>query len=599
MEQLFLQILNISGFTSFLIPVVLLIRLLIKKAPKWITCLLWGLVAIRLICPFSLESKLSLIPWNNLIESEVRYDPGLNDVQYIQENNTGMFTGTASEIVTDYNNEPVDITDSAQGTALKYNQNNQKSIMEFIIQKAGMLSLIWIGGAIMLLIYAIVSYAYLRKKVSEAIPTSDMIFICDSIDTSFLFGLIVPRIYLPSSIDEEEAGYVIMHETAHLRRRDYVWKGLGFILLSVYWFNPLVWLAYIMFEKDIELACDEKVISDMNLQARRAYANALLSCSIHKRVVFAYPLNFGEIGIKERVRAVKKYKKGTIGVIIPALVLCIAVAVCFLTVPVREANAGKNEISNANSFLPDNKDESELVSLDETEKQSQIEEELVGEQDYEYVEKISYEFDGCTVEPRWYVYDGLTLFISYDVTKKKDSLPDISISSVCGNTQTVYDTVNASGDTKVMTAVVRFPYYNPEPDIIFSASDDKDSEKYSFPVQINEGNYVVSKDIECSMADSSSTESIYIKHIDISNYAMSVMIDTLNWPDNENSYKWMIVAKMKDGQEKTLSAFQEPLVFSDGSIVYLNYIFEKSKPDDISEIFISTEDRAYMSIMLD
>lgn len=311
MENIFLTILNMSITASFLVLAIVLLRLLLKKAPRFIMCLLWILVAVRLMCPFSFESILSLIPSAEPVPPEIIY-ADISDI------------GTGMEIPSDAENNII------------YNTNVPESMshmtnMQVITLAA---SILWIVGIIGMLIYALISYLRIRRRVRISMLTEDNIYLCDHIDTPFILGIFKPRIYLPSTLSDRDAEYVIAHEKAHLKRRDHLWKPLGFLLLSVYWFNPILWLAYILLCRDIELACDEKVIKEMGEEYKKDYSSALLSCSVPRKMISACPLAFGETDVKRRIKTVLNYKKPAFWIIIVAIITCIAVAVCFLTNPI-------------------------------------------------------------------------------------------------------------------------------------------------------------------------------------------------------------------------------------------------------------------------
>lgn len=318
MTELFLNLLNMSISASWLVLAIVLFRFLLKKAPKSIICVLWGLVALRLIFPFSIESPLSLIPSEETIPLQIEYsrtptiDTGINSINnavnpIIQEN------FTPSDELTSMNPIQLPIYIGAY---------------------------IWQLGMIGMLLYAFVSYLRIRIKVRERVKTDKNIYICDRIPSPFILGIIRPKIYLPSSLSEEEKNYVIAHEKAHLKRLDYIRKPLGFILLTIYWFNPILWLAYILLCRDIEYACDEKVVKDMNNDEKKEYSTTLLNLSIHNRLITACPLAFGESGVKSRIKSVLNYKKPAFWVIIVAVILCTGLAVCFLTNPVTEKISG-------------------------------------------------------------------------------------------------------------------------------------------------------------------------------------------------------------------------------------------------------------------
>ncbi len=312
MDAVFLKILNMSLAAGWLIIAVVALRFLLRKAPKWLPCVLWAIVAIRLICPFSFESILSLIPSAETVSLDILYtrEPvihsGISSINsVVNPVITGSFTPTVGASV-----NPLQIW-----TAIA--------------------SYVWLFGVAAMLLYVAISFLRLRKKATASLNIRDNIWICDDIKTPFILGIIKPRIYLPSGMDETQQIHVIAHESAHLKRRDHWWKPLGFLLLAVYWFNPLCWLAYIFLCRDIELACDEKVIRTMGKDDMIAYSEALLSCSVPRRLVMACPLAFGEVGVKERIKTVLNYKKPTFWIVVAAVAACVVVAVCFLTNPVK------------------------------------------------------------------------------------------------------------------------------------------------------------------------------------------------------------------------------------------------------------------------
>lgn len=310
MDAVFIKLLNMSITASWLILAVILLRFLLKKAPKWIMSILWGFVAFRLIFPFSLESAFSLIPSTETIPQNI----------LISESPT---VNSGFEVLNQAVN-PI-ITD-----ALTPNVEYSVNPIQVVIFIA---SVIWIIGIIAMGIYTVVSYIRVRKKVEEAVPLKENIWVCDHIPTPFILGIFRPRIYIPSSINETHMEYVIFHEKAHLKRKDHIWKPLGFLLLSVYWFNPIIWLAYILLCKDIELACDEKVIRQFGTQIKKPYSDALISCSMPRKMISACPLAFGETCVKERVKSVLNYKKPAFWIILVAVIACIITAVCLLTNP--------------------------------------------------------------------------------------------------------------------------------------------------------------------------------------------------------------------------------------------------------------------------
>lgn len=313
MSDLFLKIVNMSISASWLVLVVLLLRFVLKKAPKWASVLLWGIVAVRLVLPFSIESVLSLIP------SAETISPGI-----MMENKPSVQTGIPA-----INS----VINPVIGSSFTPDPGASVNPLQIWIP---VLSVIWLVGVAALLVYTVVGYWRLRRKVSEAVILRDNIYQSENAGSPFVLGLIKPKIYLPYHMGEQDLSHVVAHEQAHIRRRDHWWKPLGFLLLTIHWFNPLMWLAYVLLCRDIELACDEKVIKELGNEQRADYTQALVTCSVNRRMIAACPLAFGEVGVKERVKSVMNYKKPAFWIIILAIIACVVVAVCFLTNPVGE-----------------------------------------------------------------------------------------------------------------------------------------------------------------------------------------------------------------------------------------------------------------------
>ena len=317
MAAVFLKLLNLSISASWLVLAVLVLRLISKRSPKWVNVLLWGIVALRLVLPFSIESALSLIPSAETVSpAAVQFAPAP--------------TITSGVSIID---NAVNPSLSEHFAAVPTASVNPLYVWTEI---AGWVWLIGLGA---MLLYALVSYLRLRRRVSVSLPIRDRIYLCDAISSPFILGVVKPHIYLPSGLDEVQRQNVLAHERAHLARRDHWWKPLGFALLAVYWFNPVLWLAYTLLCRDIELACDEKVIRDMDVAAKKAYSIALLSCSTHRNQISACPLAFGEVGVKERVRNALHYKKPAFWVVAASVAVCVVVAVCFLTDPPTDTDA--------------------------------------------------------------------------------------------------------------------------------------------------------------------------------------------------------------------------------------------------------------------
>lgn len=464
MTDVFYKILQMSISASWLILAIVVLRIFLKKVPRKIICFLWALVAIRLVCPFAIESRFSLIPdtqgifadYENQLENAGtdNVNAGLQDMSgavggaldnegaaggnadmasgklnneidnaagniTVGDNAAGNITagntaggnitggsvsdgGIAAGNIADKNNMSGNIpnissgNDMQGGTADRVNNgglndisggnfegnldnadNNLSGAATSDNQKAaagnpgytailagklggislGRLAFIWTAGCVILLLYAVCSYILLRRKTGAAFNNGENIYICDDIDTPFILGTLSPKIYIPSLLTEEERSYVIAHEKAHLKRLDCVWKPLGFILLAVYWFNPLSWVAYILLCRDIELACDERVIADKDIEYKKQYAMTLLNCSSPKKMVSACPLAFGEVSVKTRIKTVLNYKKPAFWLVLAAVAACVVVMVCFMTnpkssAPDNESAAGEN-IDESSSAEPD------------------------------------------------------------------------------------------------------------------------------------------------------------------------------------------------------------------------------------------------------
>ena len=318
MGDIFLKLLNMSITAGWLILAVLCIRLLFRKIPKWVNCLLWGVVAIRLICPFSIESQFSILPStepiksSTVVEGEVQnYIPSIDSRLTIVEN-------TINPMLTE---------------TFVYNESDSAAPLQIVTYAAG---LVWCCGMVLLIIFAMSSAVKLHKLVKEAVCIRDNIYICDAVKSPFILGIFRPRVYLSSALREREMDYILAHESAHLKRKDHWWKALGYLLLCIHWFNPLCWMAYSLLCKDIELVCDEKAAKDMTFHEKKEYSKVLLSCARQRSLIMVCPLAFGEVGVKERVKSVLNYKKPTLWIMIATVAVLVILAVCFLTNPTRE-----------------------------------------------------------------------------------------------------------------------------------------------------------------------------------------------------------------------------------------------------------------------
>ncbi len=349
MRDVFWEVLSRSVTAGWLVLAVAALRLILKRAPRRVSVLLWGMVALRLLCPVSIESRFSLIPEGQIapqwILTELGWNlPGIdsnagaamppgNALGDASGNATGKDEGAGLAIMS--GSEPAgasagapDSRFSADGFLLSDGWNIEDT-----------LSAVWIVGMLSMCLYALLTYLRLRKLVSTAVVMRDNIFQSEAVDSPFVLGVVRPRIYIPFRIEGRNLVHVVMHEQVHILRRDHWWKPLGFVLLSVYWFHPLMWLAYILLCRDIELACDERAIKGLDDGQRADYSQALLDCSVSRRSIAACPLAFGETGVKTRVKSVLGYRKPGFWILALAVVACIVVAVCFLTDPARDSGS--------------------------------------------------------------------------------------------------------------------------------------------------------------------------------------------------------------------------------------------------------------------
>lgn len=310
MENVFLELFNMSVTASWLVLAVLIFRFVFKKAPKSLRVVVWGLVAFRLVCPFSIESVLSMIPSTETVPQTIMTENTFRISSGIE-----MVDNSINEYLGDHYYEGVTVSTDAGS-----------SFMSIV-------TMAWIIGMAVMLLYTIISYLRIVKKVKEATPLKENIWICDNVSTPFILGVVKPRIFIPSSMNDEDLKFVIAHEQAHIKRGDHLWKPLGFTLLTVYWFNPVLWVAYTLLCRDIELACDEKVIKQMGAEIKKSYSEALINCSVSRKMVSACPLAFGETGVKGRIKSVLNYEKPAFWVIVVAIISVIAITICFMTNP--------------------------------------------------------------------------------------------------------------------------------------------------------------------------------------------------------------------------------------------------------------------------
>ena len=310
MADVFIKTLNMGIAAGWLILAVVVLRILLKRAPKRFRLLLWAVVGLRLVLPVSIESALSLVPSAQTLPEGVMYAAA-------PELNTGIAALN-------------DAINPAFTAAFAPEPAASANPLQVLLPAA---SVIWLAGAAVMLLWALVSWLRLRRLVAEAVKLEGNVFESERVASPFVLGLIRPRIYLPFGLDEGAREQVLTHERAHIARGDHVIKPLGWLILAVYWYNPLVWLAYVLFCRDIELACDERVIRRLPVSGRADYSQALLDLSRPRHGVGACPLAFGESAVKGRVKSVLTYKRPAFWLIMLAALLCIGAAVCFLTDP--------------------------------------------------------------------------------------------------------------------------------------------------------------------------------------------------------------------------------------------------------------------------
>lgn len=330
MTDIFISIVNMSINAAWVIAAVIILRFFLKNVSKKYMMVLWAFVGLRLVCPFTIESMFSLLP--------------------------------SSEVVSNVSSEtwePVIVSgiDSVDNMINPVMQENFMTPGEYSINKIELFfsiaGCVWCVILAYILLYLVCSYLYMKKKTGTKMYYEDKIWLCDDINTPFILGVVKPQIYLPSNISPMQSDYVIKHERMHIKYYDYIWKPLGFVILAIHWFNPFVWVAYMLFGRDMELACDERVIRDMNLENRKDYSRALLEFSAGRRNIAACPLAFGEVGVKQRIRKVLNYRKPAFWAGIVAVAACITVAVCFMTNPVSGVEKSADEIDKEVTPEPD------------------------------------------------------------------------------------------------------------------------------------------------------------------------------------------------------------------------------------------------------
>ncbi len=342
LDDLFLSVLNMSLFASYVIVFVLLARLVLKKSPKVFSYALWGVVLLRLLCPLSFESALSLIP--------IGKQPISQNIIYSQTPQISTGMTVVDNMINPILPAPTDV-----GASI-----NPIQVWLFIGE------IVWILGIVVILIYSIISFMKLSRSLITSTPLKDNIYLADHISTPFVLGMIRPKIYLPSSLLENEQNYIIAHELCHIKRFDHITRMLSFLALSIHWFNPLVWIAFVLSGKDMELSCDESVMKSMDIDIKAEYSQSLLRFSTSKRMIHATPLAFGEGNTKGRVKNVLNYKKSAFWVVIVAAVSCAVMIICFSSNPIRlPFDFSTNAIVSASSLDKRGLDNPAAVELTE------------------------------------------------------------------------------------------------------------------------------------------------------------------------------------------------------------------------------------------
>ncbi len=409
MRDIFLEVMSRSMAAGWLVLTVAVLRVALKRAPKAVRMLLWGMVALRLLCPVSIESRFSLIPegqaapWGVLAEERWNRNEGLspgngagNASGEVQISGAGNGQAGAGSDLSGKGELSADGRYGADG----FDPWGEKwNIIDT-------LSVIWLFGGLAMGLYALLTYLRLRKLVGTAVVMQDNIFQSERVASPFVLGLVRPKIYLPFRIEGKNLEHVVMHEQVHIRRRDHWWKPLGYALLSVYWFHPLMWLAYGLLSRDIELACDERTIRGLDDGQRADYSQALLDCSVSRRSICACPLAFGETGVKTRVKSVLHYRKPTFWIVGLAAVVCIVVAVCFLTNPARDSDR-RDTLAWAQTFSAREVESADLVV---TPRSPGKEYKRLSESDIAAMVKLLNQSEGTYREEQGIVEGGSTFF---------------------------------------------------------------------------------------------------------------------------------------------------------------------------------------------
>ena len=324
MESLFSNILTASFHGSIVILVVILLRVLLKKAPRKFICFLWVLAGLRLLMPFEIQSSLSLQPMPEVAQVQQWQAPAESEPAPRETFPAPPAQRQEAQLPQTSEN-PIRLVTTAKPTAERSRP---------ALNWKGLLPYVWLGVAACFGFYTIYAYLSLKYKVREAVKIRGG-WECDRIETAFILGFIRPKIYIPMGLSPTVRKHILAHERTHLEKGDHWFKMIGFLALALHWFNPLVWIAYVLLCKDIELACDERVVQFMELEERKSYSAALLSCSTNHAHFAACPVAFGEVSVKDRIKTVLNYRRPSFWVSLLAVVAILFVAVCLLTNPTK------------------------------------------------------------------------------------------------------------------------------------------------------------------------------------------------------------------------------------------------------------------------
>ncbi len=326
LDAVYMQILDMNHVASIVILVVMVARLFLKKAPKWISYALWAVVLVRLLCPISVETPVSIVPEVGSVAEE--YTLADEPISFAGAG-VAVYHAVGDALNGGLGVQHIPITEKEEETGMiRYVTTDWWSVW-ILLGKY-----IWVIGMVGMTLYSVIAYGKLRRNLQVSVPLRENIFIADDIRSPFVIGFLKPRIYLPCSLEEQEQSYIILHEQYHIRRFDHVVKALAFLALTLHCFNPLVWIAFVLACRDMEMSCDEAVIHQLGADIRAEYATSLLKLATGRRVIAGTPLAFGEGDTRGRIKNIANWRKPTFWVVVVAVVACITLAVCLLTDPV-------------------------------------------------------------------------------------------------------------------------------------------------------------------------------------------------------------------------------------------------------------------------